>query len=279
MRGCCNVPELPEVETLRRGIEAHLLDQRIVAVAIANPKILKGQSEAEFRDRTVGSRVLRADRVGKHLFFPLSSSPSVADSSWALHVHLNMRGSLRLAKDASEETGGHRCLTWTFEEGLYLHYHDVWGWGEVQAVPQGERPGQGPDALSGDWDEATLLKRLGARRSPIKSALLDQSVLGGVGNIYADEALHRAGVLPTRAAGALGIGEASGLAKAIRSVLAEAVTSGGSRGEFVDLWGETGRFVPKMYDRGGQPCPSCERPLEKIRLGGRGTTYCSHCQK
>ncbi len=273
------MPELPEVETLRRGLQAHLLDQRIVAVAIANPKILKGQSEAEFRDRAVGSRILRVDRVGKHLFLPLSSHTSSKDSSWALHVHLNMRGSLRLARGESEETGGHRCLTLVLEGGQSLHYHDVWGWGEVRAVSQSERPALGPDALSGTWDGDVLLKRLGARRSPIKSALLDQSVLGGVGNIYADEALHRAGVLPTRAASTLGKGEADGLAGAIRSTLAEAVASGGSQGEFVDLWGETGRFVPKIYDRGGQPCPSCERPLEKIRLGGRGTTYCAHCQE
>lgn len=272
------MPELPEVETLRRGIQAHLPDKRIVAVAVANPKVLKGQSEAEFRDRTVGRRIHSAHRRGKHLLLPLSSS-TPTEPSWTLHVHLNMRGSLRLATSNAENTGGHLCLTLSLESGQELRYHDTWGWGEIRAETSGEEPALGPDALTGIWDGAALLKRMGARRSPIKVALLDQSVLAGVGNIYADEALYRARVLPNRPASALSLTEAEALAEAIRAVLTEAVGLGGSQGEFVDLWGETGQFVPQIYDRGGQLCPSCQNLLEKIRLGGRGTTFCPHCQK
>jgi formamidopyrimidine-DNA glycosylase len=276
------VPELPEVETLRRGIEAQLLDQCIVAVAVASPKILKGQSEAELRDRTVGRHVLRADRRGKHLLIPLSS-PSPSEPLWTLYVHLNMRGSLRLAANSTDDTGRHLCLTLTFEGGSELRYHDTWGWGEVQAVGSGEIEervaGLGPDALVAEWSGAMLLKRIGGRRSPIKTTLLDQSVLAGVGNIYADEALHRAGIDPRRAAADLSGSEGERLAMQVRTVLSEAAARGGSQGEFTDLRGKAGRFVPRVYDRGGQPCPSCGQTLEKIRLGGRGTTFCPHCQK
>jgi len=164
-RGCCNVPELPEVETLRRGIQAHLPDQRIVAVAVANPKILKGQSEAEFRDRTVGRRILSAHRRGKHLLLPLSPL-TPTETSWTLHVHLNMRGSLRLATSHADNTGGHLCMTLSLESGQELRYHDTWGWGGIRAEESEEEPTLGPDAYTGTWDGAGLLKRIGRRRSP-----------------------------------------------------------------------------------------------------------------
>jgi formamidopyrimidine-DNA glycosylase len=282
------VPELPEVETVRRGIESQVSGHRIVAVAIANPRVIKGQSEAEFIDRVVGKRILCAERRGKHLLLPLraENSPSSPNPRQdALCVHLNMRGAFRLT-DATAPPEKHLCVTFDLEsdrESNSLRYIDVWGWGEVvvrdEADARESLSTLGPEPDEPDWNGAFLLKRIAGRRSPIKAMLLEQKNVAGVGNIYADESLFAAGIRPTRAAATLSEEDCARLTDAVRRTLETATDAGGSQGEFTDLWGQTGRFVPRIYDRGGQPCPVCLAPLEKIRLGGRGTTYCLHCQK
>ena len=282
------MPELPEVETVRRGIESQVSGHRIVAVAIANPRVIKGQSEAEFIDRTVGKRIMGAERRGKHLLLPLEAenSPSTPTPHRdVLCVHLNMRGAFRLTGIAAAAEK-HLCVSFELKgekESLSLRYIDVWGWGElvvrVEADAWQELSSLGPEPDDPDWTGAVLMKRIGGRRSPIKTVMLDQKIVAGVGNIYADESLFAAGIRPTRAATTLSEEDCGRLTVAIRRTLETATDAGGSLGEFTDLWGQTGRFVPRIYDRGGQPCPVCLAPLEKIRLGGRGTTFCLHCQK
>lgn len=282
------MPELPEVETVRRGIESQVSGHRIVAVAIANPRVIKGQSEAEFINRTVGKRISCAERRGKHLLLPLEAenSPSTPISHRdALCVHLNMRGAFRLT-DVAAPPEKHLCVTLDLKgdrESISLRYIDVWGWGElavrVEADARQVLSSLGPEPEDPDWNGAFLLKRIGGRRSPIKTVLLEQKLVAGVGNIYADESLFAAGIRPTRAAATLSEEDCDRLTVAVRRTLETATDAGGSRGEFTDLRGQTGRFVPRIYDRGGQPCPVCLAPLEKIRLGARGTTYCLHCQK
>lgn len=274
------MPELPEVETLRRGLEREAVGQRISAVFIANPNLLKGQSEAEFRDRAVGRRVQAVERRGKYLLFPLSAE-AISSPQITLCLHLKMRGSVRLrrAEDPLEKYG---AVSVVLESGAALHYEDMWAWGEWRALaPEQVRvwlSKLGEEPLEAGWDRAVFAQKLARKRAAIKTVLLDQSVVAGVGNIYADEALFRACLAPTRAAAHLTAQESERLAEAICEVLTEAVALGGTQGDYVDLYGHQGRYVPAVYDREGEACPRCAEPLTKIKLGGRGTTFCHSCQ-
>lgn len=271
------MPELPEVETLRRGLKQEAEGCRIVSLEVTNLKVLKGQNEAEFRDRAMGQCVVGADRRGKYLLLPLAVNGLSSPSS-TLCIHLNMRGSLRL-KLADEPLGKYGMLRLVFDSGKALHYEDVWGWGEWRAIAAGEPlPQLGDEPLEDSWDRGEFARRLSARRVAVKTVLLDQKIVAGVGNIYADEALFRAQLAPTRVAASLTESESERLAECIRKTLAEAVALGGTRGDYVDLYGQQGRYVPQVYDREGAACPRCTWPLQKMKLGGRGTTFCPSCQ-
>ena len=273
------MPELPEVETIRRGLEQEISGRRIVVVTVANLKLLKGQSEAEFRDRVVGKRVQGVDRRGKYLLIPLYADDSPTHST-TLCIHLKMRGSVRL-QTANSPVERYHGLSFGFENGDQLRYYDMWGWGEWRAVAASEQlalPSLGMEPLAVGWNAEVLALPLAKTRSARKFVLLNQAAIAGVGNIYADEALFRARIGPTRPASELTAEEIGRLAKALRMVLAEAVTLGGSQGDYVDIYGQFGRYVPQVYDREGAPCPVCCAPLKKMKLGGRGTTFCPVCQ-
>jgi formamidopyrimidine-DNA glycosylase (fpg) len=301
------LPELPEVETLRRGLERRVLWQRIGDVSVENDRVLKSQSPVEFRDRVVGTRITEVRRRGKYLLIrleaaaavPPSSTPAVAaPSSFILCVHLKMRGQL-LLESASQSPGRYHCVSLQLDSGgsqggeeeeqaavMALRYYDMWAWGEMRALTEAEVAAKvpaladmGPEPLEAGWDGASLASRLMGRRTAIKSALLDQRVVAGVGNIYADESLFRAGIHPERRAQTLSREETDRLASAVRAVLTEAVSGGGTESEdYTDLAGSAGRYVPRVYDRGGSPCPACGETLIRIRLGGRGTVFCGSCQ-
>ena len=278
------MPELPEVETLRRGLEQSIPGRHITDVLIANAKSLKGQSGSVFRDRTVGSRVVRVDRRGKYLLIPLASPATPDTPSAFLCVHLKMRGQL-LLKDGPAPVDRYHCVTLVLDDGRELRFHDMWTWGEMRALTEPEMAGvgglarMGAEPLDPSWGGRELATSLAGRKGPIKPLLLDQSVVAGVGNIYADESLFRAGIHPRRAAPTLSAAEVERLAESIRAVLGEAVGGGGTTSEeYVDLHGAAGRYTPRVYDRGGAPCHACGAALERIRLGGRGTVFCPVCQ-
>lgn len=273
------MPELPEVETIRRGLEQEVSGRRIVFVSVANLKVLKGQSEAEFRDRAVGKRIQGVDRRGKYLLIPLHADGSPTPSI-TLCIHLKMRGSVRL-QTAETPLARYHGLSLVLEGEEELRYFDMWGWGEWRAVEATEPlplPVFGIEPLAASWTAEALSLPLAKTRSAIKVVLLNQAILAGVGNIYADEALFRARICPTRPASELSFAEVRRLAEALRLVLTEAVALGGSVGDYVDIYGQPGRYVPQVYDREGSPCPVCDAPLKKRKLGGRGTTYCLACQ-
>lgn len=281
------MPELPEVETLRRGLERDSIGRSIVGVTVSDTRILKGQTQATFEERVVGRRIARIDRRGKYLLISLVDDTGENKSfnpPIFLCTHLKMRGQLRLqmAQDAPDS---YHCLSLLLDNNAAVRFYDMWTWGEMRALTEEElarTPGlveMGPEPLGATWDSAILQKRLAGRRGPVKPALLDQKVIAGVGNIYADEALFRAGIHPQRTAGGLCESELERLAASIRLVLLEAVAAGGTTSEdFTDLGGQAGRFTPEVYDRAGKPCPLCGTLLTRIKLGGRGTIFCANCQ-
>lgn len=290
------MPELPEVETLRRGLERTALHRRVVEVTVANVKVLKGQSEAILRERTIGKCITQVERRGKYLLITLAADGTAATDSTAsppppvlLCIHLKMRGYIRVEEEA-EPPGRYHCVTLLLEERegkrSTLRFYDVWTWGEMRALyPQElarEVPSlteMGEEPLAPTWSGDVLGAKLRSRRTAIKPALLDQAVVAGIGNIYADESLFRARIHPTRRANSLTETETERLAAAVRTVLTEAIAGGGTTSDdYFDVAGRPGSFRPLVYDRGGEPCSVCGAPLTRIRLGGRGTVFCANCQ-
>jgi formamidopyrimidine-DNA glycosylase len=285
------VPELPEVETVRRGLDREIRGKSITGVLINQPKVLKGQSETEFRERTIGRRVTRVERRGKYLLVSLekpnttnlpSNSPDL--TTILLCIHLKMRGQIFISLATSEKKPYH-CLSLALHSGREIRYHDMWVWGEVRALTS-EEIGQikalnemGPEPLGGAWEKNALYQALKTKNGVIKTVLLDQSVVAGVGNIYADEALFDANIHPETRAKDLTHETCERLQESIFKILTQAADSGGTQSEeFVDTQGQLGRYIPKVYGRGGLACLTCETTLQRIRLGGRGTVFCPTCQ-
>ena len=274
------MPELPEVETARRGWSALVAGAVVSNVAVHDARVLKGQPPGELVGRLAGSRLGLADRRGKLL---LVSVVDAAGCDWTLCIHFMMRGGLRL-REALDPPGRYDRVSLALSDGRSLHYEDAWGWGGFRVIAPGDAlrapalVAMGPEPLDASWNATVLGKALRGRGGAVKSVLLDQSVVAGVGNIYADESLHRAGIDPRESASSLGDDRVGRLASAIRDVLAEAVAAGGSVGDYTDLSGNPGRYVPRVYDRAGSPCGTCSTVLMRTKVGGRGTTYCPRCQ-
>lgn len=275
------MPELPEVETLRRGLERHLVGRTVSGARVQIPKMLKGTvtEPTVFQDSLRGARIESVGRRGKHLIIALHSG-------YYLLFHLNMRGQLLVVSlDAPVEK--YLAAAFALDSDAELRFHDMWTWGEMRletAEALAIHPAlaaMGPEPLSEEWTPEHLSAGLAKRpKTAIKTILLDQGIIAGVGNIYADESLYRAGILPLRSAGSLTYAETESLHREIRAVLTEACTGGGTTSDnYVDAEGQVGRYTPRVYERGGKPCLTCENLLIKIRVNGRGTVYCPSCQK
>ena len=258
------MPELLEVETLRRGLARHLAGRVFGETRVLVPPMLKGTitDPSVFCDSLRGILVESVGRRGKHLIITLNSG-------YYLLFHLNMRGQL-LMTEADTPVEKYLAAAFSLDNGTELRFHDMWRWGEMRLATSEELAmhpaliGMGPEPLSGEWTPAQL----------------DQSVVAGVGNIYADESLFRAAVHPLRPAGSLTTAEAARLHQEIVAVLTEAVAGGGTTSDnYVDAEGQVGRYTPRVYDRGGKPCVTCGSALTRIRVTGRGTVYCASCQK
>jgi formamidopyrimidine-DNA glycosylase len=271
---------MPEVETLRRGLVRAAVGQRITSVVVSDERVLKRCALGDFTDRLTGATVNAVNRRGKYLLFEMGHD-SVAP--FHLVVHLNMKGSVR-RYEADVPFQKYECVRVGLSTGASLVYTDMWTWGDWHLDDASEFTqvadviAMGPEPLEDGWSGAVLAGRLAGRRGLIKAVLLDQKVVAGVGNIYADEALFAAGVSPKRQASGLDAGECDALAASIATTLESAVRSGGSFGEYVDLDGNPGTYKPRVYGGRGKPCPQCGGPLTKVSIGGRGTTYCPECQ-
>jgi formamidopyrimidine-DNA glycosylase len=277
------MPELPEVETVARSVDARLRGDRIVQVWFGSHREPFKTPPSRQAKGLEGSRILSVHRSGKHIVFELSSSASPPqaspDAQWV--VHLGMTGQL-LVKEPGAPLARHTHVRLTLASGNELRFVDPRRFGRLEFrnltraqrfVPSGAEP---LEIAPGPF--ASLFR---GRRLAIKAALLNQSLLAGVGNIYADESLFRAGVRPTRNAGRLSRAELERLRLALLDVLAHAIRLGGSSiSDYVDANGDPGSFQVEhcVYQRTGQPCRRCGTPIRRILIAGRGTHYCPHCQ-
>jgi formamidopyrimidine-DNA glycosylase len=283
------MPELPEVETVANGVNERVQGQRIESVWLSSKPQTFNTPPAEMAEQLNGRRIERVRRVGKHIVFDFlpARKKSVGDIQWI--VHLGMTGQLLVCTpDVPRAAHTHAILS--LSSGQELRFVDPRRFGRLtihpitdvvadQTSPRGFQ-GPGREPLSISVQEFIALFR--GRRLGIKSALLNQRLLHGVGNIYADESLFRAGIRPRRMAGRLSRADLERLHGSLQAVLHEAIALGGSSvSDYVDADGAKGFFQleHKVYQRTGQPCLVCGTPVRKIVMGGRSTHYCSNCQR
>jgi formamidopyrimidine-DNA glycosylase len=270
------MPELPEVETIARGLNQRVAGDRIASVWIGSkPEPLKSSART-IAGALEGAAIERVRRVGKHIVFDLRSGNGSEKRQWI--VHLGMTGRMLVCMPEAEPAK-HTHLIAHLESGRELRFVDPRRFGRLE-VRHDAFLGPGTEPLQVRVEEfAGLFHK---SKAPIKAALLNQKFLHGVGNIYADESLFRAGVRPRRRANTLTRAELQRLHAALQEVLKEAIAAGGSSvSDYVDADGEAGFFQlqHRVYAREGEPCLVCKTPIKKIVVGGRGTHYCPLCQK
>ncbi len=270
------MPELPEVETTRRGIAPYVERQKVTAVRLYDRR-LRWPVPEDLPHRLIGRVVDRVERRSKYLLFRLGMD--------TLLIHLGMTGSLRVYKDAPAKRI-HDHVDLEFGNGVVLRYHDPRRFGAVLWSPGvALHPllvGLGPEPLGADFDPDHLFRATRKRRTAIKLALMDNRVVVGVGNIYANESLFRAGIRPTRAANRISGQRLRRLREAVRETLSDAIAKGGSTlRDYVDGDGAAGYFQMHcfVYGREGRPCRVCGTVIRSVRLGGRATNFCPECQR
>jgi len=275
------MPELPEVETTLRGIEPHIINKKLEKVLIHNAK-LRWPIPKQVK-KLEGKAVVKLVRRAKYLqvFF---------DDGQSAVWHLGMSGSLRICS-AFEERKKHDHVEWQFDQDTVLRYHDPRRFGALLWAKAGEEPDQfenlGPEPLpiyqettefSGEW----LFERSRKRTSPIKTFIMDNKNVVGVGNIYANESLFHAGIKPNKPAGRVSKQKYMQLAECIQDVLAKAIKQGGSTlRDFVGGDGQPGYFQQELfvYGRTGEPCKVCGSKIKEEKIGQRSTFYCGRCQR
>jgi formamidopyrimidine-DNA glycosylase len=274
------LPELPEVETVRRRL-APVLEGRVWRrVEISDPRLTRPLDPVEVASELAGERAERLDRRGKYLIVRFASGR-------ALLVHLRMTGSFQHSPDGEPGDDPHRRALVELGDGAVLGYRDVRRFGtwlllEPEDVEAYVDDRVGPEPLGEAFRSRDLAARLAGRRAPIKAAILDQRTVAGVGNIYADEALWRARLHPLRQAASLDAREVQALHRGLRRALEAGLERQGSTLRDYRLPdGGSGSMQDefKVYGRGGEPCDRCGTPIDKIRVAGRGTWYCPHCQR
>jgi formamidopyrimidine-DNA glycosylase len=275
------VPELPEVETVRRRLEPGLVGRTFERVEISDPRLTRPFDPVEVAAELEGERVAAVDRRGKYLIVWF-------DTGRALLIHLRMTGNLlHVSPETPFRAGLHRRAVVRLDDGSDVVYRDVRRFGTwLLAEPDEVEPylaaRLGREPLAASFTTKRLAETLANRRTPVKAAILDQRRIAGVGNIYADEALWRARVHPQQAAGDLGLDELRALHRGIRAALKAGIErQGATLRDYRTPDGGSGRMQHefKVYGREGEPCPRCGRPIEKIRAAGRGTWFCPTCQR
>jgi formamidopyrimidine-DNA glycosylase len=273
------VPELPEVETVRRSLAPVLEGRRFAHVRIDDPRLTRPLDREDVARELQGETVDVVDRRGKYLIVRFRSGR-------ALLIHLRMTGSVLHAPSGEFADDPHRRAVVKLDDGSDVSYRDVRRFGtwlllepdEVEAYVDSR---VGPEPLEEAYKSKHLAERLHSRKAPIKAAILDQRTVAGVGNIYADEALWRARIHPLTPASELDAKQVQALYRGIRRVLEAGIARQGSTLRDYRLPdGGSGSMQHefKVYGRGGEPCDRCGTPIDKIRVAGRGTWYCPACQ-
>lgn len=269
------MPELPEVETTRRGLAPHLVGRRVERLVVRQAR-LRWPIAAELRERLPGQRLDDIERRAKYLLVHTEAGSAL--------LHLGMSGSLRVLPEATPP-GLHDHVDWRLDSGQVLRYTDprrfgcqLWqNPGEVHAL----LAGLGPEPLSNAFDGDYLWQVSRGRKCAVKLLLMDQKIVVGVGNIYAAEALFAAGIHPARAAGQVSRARYRVLADAVKRILAYAIRRGGTTlRDFISPDGLPGYFEQELYvyGRTGEPCKTCATPIKAVTLGQRSTFFCPHCQ-
>jgi len=283
------MPELPEVETVRRGLQPVMEGRRIAAAQVRRPD-LRFPLPERMAERLTGATVLSLRRRSKYILADLSTDET-------LLIHLGMSGRMLISGAAvgtfhhahpAPEKHDHVILD--IEGGARVTFNDARRFGAMDlmatAAAEDHRllRGIGPEPFGNGFHEDYLVARLTGRAMPVKAALLDQGIVAGLGNIYVSEVLHRAGIDPRRAAGRISAARVGGLVPIIRDVLSEAIAAGGSSlRDYRQADGELGYFQHtfRVYDREGQPCPraGCGGTIRRVVQSGRSSFFCPKCQK
>ncbi len=287
------MPELPEVETVRRGLDPVMAGRTIIRATVNRPD-LRWPLPDRMAERLTGRRVLALRRRSKYILADLSSGET-------LIIHLGMSGRILVTQgDATAQPGRfhhartapdkHDHVVLDMEGGACITFNDARRFGAMDLWPTADLDhhrllaGIGPEPLGNAFDEPYLVARLAGRATPVKAALLDQRLVAGLGNIYVCEVLHRTGISPLRKAGRISVARAARLVPAIRAVLSEAIAAGGSTlRDYVQADGELGYFQHafRVYGREGEPCltPGCGGTIRRVVQSGRSSFYGPHCQR
>ena len=273
------MPELPEVETIRSRLDPLLSGRRLEHVAILDERLTRPEPPDAVAAALEGERVVRVRRRGKYLIIEFESDRH-------LLVHLRMTGSFRHGINGTLEDDPYLRAVVSLDDGSDVAYRDVRRFGTWDLLEAGELDGflgarLGSEPLDPRFSAAVLGRQLDGKRSPVKAALLDQRVLAGVGNIYADEALWRARIHPLQPAGSLRESHVKALHRAIRSALRDGIErQGATLRDYRDPFGSEGGMQDdfRVYGRGGLACVRCHTSIVKTRVGGRGTWFCPRCQ-
>ena len=277
------MPELPEVEVLRRDLERDITGRHIKTVEVETPRLVRRHKDKkEFIDRLEGKKVVGVDRRGKYLLCRL-------DGGEVLVIHLGMSGQLRRAKTAREAKMKHTHVIIGFQQGGQLRFIDPRTFGEmfvaetdaIDKIKELSHLGIDPYDHPISWDEFGAL--VVSRKAKLKPLLMDQKFIAGIGNMYSDEILWGAGLRWDRTSDSLQAQEIRRLYRSLIEVLQEAVKFRGSTlsdGQYVDLFGQPGEYQTyhNAYDREGKPCPRCRQPLVRERVASRSTYFCASCQ-
>lgn len=270
------MPELPEVETIRRSLEPLLVGRMVVGAEVHLPKALRGLHPEDLKNEVANRRIISVDRRGKYLLLRF-------EEHMALVFHLRMTGRLTV-KMAEEPLAKQTTLILLLDDGRHFRFEDTRKFGTVDLWREGAPHTMvllGPEPLGADWTGEDLAKAAGKKRTSVKAALLDQRVVAGLGNIYVDEALHRSGIYPGRLATGLSTAEWQSLHRSIQGVLSEGIRyRGTTRRDYRDATGRSGEYQDrlKVYGRKGLPCLNCGQTIERRRIAGRGTHFCPRCQ-
>lgn len=274
------MPEMPEVEIIRRYLDKQLTGQRIMGVELLLPRQIKWPEPEGYRAMAIGRTIAGMNRCGKYLLMAL-------DNGSELVFHLRMTGRLVYEPDGVNHDS-HARLLFQLDGGGLLVYGDTRTLGTLYALSPGERwrihglAEMGPEPLTGDFTPAYIQQTAKGRRTAVKSFLLNQKYIGGIGNIYADEALFLAGIHPLRPVGSLSAAECQRLHQSVNTVIAAGIRDGGTTfRDYKNGEGKQGSHQEQLYvyNRQGQPCRRCGTEIEKMTVGGRGTHLCPQCQR